>query len=123
MELPVTGGTEMKPGNKSFRILLADDHVLIRHGIKNIIKKDDKFRVVGEVSNGEELMVFLEDSQVAMIILDISMPGIGGMEATGLVKSKYPRIKILILTMHKNRQYCYNAMAAGGMTKARETSV
>lgn len=109
----MTEGTEMKPGNKSFRILLADDHVLIRHGIKNIIKKDEKFRVVGEVSNGEELMVFLKGSEVDMIILDISMPGIGGMEATRLVKSKYPRIKILMLTMHKNKQYFYNAMAAG----------
>ncbi len=104
---------EKKPGNEHFRILLADDHVLIRHGIKNIIKKDNKFHVVGEVSNGEQLMVFLEDSAVDMIILDISMPGIGGMEAVGLVKTKYPGIKILMLTMHNNKQYFYNAMAAG----------
>jgi DNA-binding NarL/FixJ family response regulator len=103
----------MKPGKESFCILLADDHVLIRHGIKNIIKKNDKLRVVGEVSNGEELMVSLENAEVDMIILDISMPGIGGMEATRLVKSKYPWIKILMLTMHKNKQYFYNAMAAG----------
>lgn len=97
----------------NYSILLADDHVLIRHGIKNIIKMNDKFQVVGEVSNGKELMDFLEDSEVDMIILDISMPGIGGMEATGMVKSKYPWIKILMLTMHKNKQYFYNAMAAG----------
>jgi len=109
----VTGDTEMKPENENFRILLADDHVLIRHGIKNIIKKDEKLQVVGEVSNGKELMAFLEESEVDMIILDISMPGIGGMEATGLVKSKYPLVKILMLTMHKNKQYFYNAMAAG----------
>jgi DNA-binding NarL/FixJ family response regulator len=109
----VTGGAEMEPGKESFCILLADDHVLIRHGIKNIIKKNDKFRIVGEAGNGEELMIFLEDSEVDMIILDISMPGIGGMEAIRLVKSKYPGTKILMLTMHKNKQYFYNAMAAG----------
>lgn len=103
----------MKPERNSFRILLADDHVLIRHGIKNIIKTDDTFQVVGEVSNGEELMVFLKDAEVDMIILDISMPGIGGMEATKLVKHQYPMIKILMLTMHNNKQYFYNAMAAG----------
>ncbi len=103
----------MKPGNESFGILLADDHVLIRHGIRNIIKKNDKFRVVGEVSNGEELMNFLEDSEVDMIILDISMPGIDGMAAIKLVKDRFPRIKILMLTMHKTKQYFYNAMAAG----------
>lgn len=98
---------------KQYQILLADDHVLIRHGIKNIIKKNDQFAVVGEVSNGKQLMGFLEDSEIDLIILDISMPDIGGMEAIGLVKSKYPWIKILMLTMHKNKQYFYNAMAAG----------
>lgn len=98
---------------ETYNILLADDHVLIRHGIKNIIKKDEKLSVVGEVSNGKELVDFLEESEVDMIILDISMPGIGGMEAIGLVKKKYPWIKILMLTMHKNKQYFYNAMSAG----------
>lgn len=103
----------MRAGKETFRVLLADDHVLIRHGIKNIIKQDEKFQVVGEVSNGKELMGFLEGSDIDMIILDISMPGIGGMEAISLVKGKYPWIKILMLTMHKNKQYFYNAMAAG----------
>lgn len=98
---------------KQYRILLADDHVLIRHGIKNIIKKNDQLEVVGEVSNGKQLMSFLEDSEVDLIILDISMPDIGGMEAIGLVKNKYSWIKILMLTMHKNKQYFYSAMAAG----------
>lgn len=98
---------------KQYRILLADDHVLIRHGIKNIIKKNEHLVVVGEVSNGKQLMSFLEDSEIDLIILDISMPDIGGMEAIGLVKNKYPWIKILMLTMHKNKQYFYNAMAAG----------
>ena len=98
---------------KQHRILVADDHVLIRYGIKNIIKKNDQFAVVGEVNNGKQLMSFLEDSEIDLIILDISMPDIGGMEALGLVKNKYPWIKILMLTMHKNKQYFYNAMAAG----------
>lgn len=105
--------TEMEPEQKRHRVLLADDHVLIRHGIKNIIDKDKQFVIVGEVSNGKELMSFLEDSEVDLIILDISMPDIGGMEAIGLVKSRYPWIKILMLTMHKNKQYFYNAMGAG----------
>ncbi|MFT5725987.1 MAG: DNA-binding NarL/FixJ family response regulator [Desulforhopalus sp.] len=98
---------------KLYRILLADDHVLIRHGIKNIIKKNEQLVVAGEVSNGKQLMSVLEDSEIDLIILDISMPDIGGMEAIGLVKTKYPWIKILMLTMHKNKQYFYNAMAAG----------
>lgn len=103
----------MKPAKDFCCILLADDHVLIRHGIRNIITMNEKLQVVGEVSSGEEIMEFLKDSEVDIIILDISMPGIGGMAAAKLVKSKYPWIKILMLTMHKNKQYFYNAMAAG----------
>ena len=103
----------MMPTNESVRILLADDHVLIRHGIKNIMKKDSRLCVAAEANNGKELLSFLDNTEVDLIILDISMPGIGGMEAIGIVKSKYPCIKILILTMHKNKQYFYNAMSAG----------
>ena len=103
----------MMPMNECVRILLADDHVLIRHGIKNIMKKDLRLNVIGEANNGKELLSFLESSEVDLIILDISMPGIGGMEVIGVVKNKYPWIKILILTMHKNKQYFYNAMSAG----------
>jgi DNA-binding NarL/FixJ family response regulator len=105
-ELPMTM-------NECVRILLADDHVLIRHGIQNIMKKDSRLQVIGEAKNGRELLDFLENSEVDLIILDISMPDIGGMEVIGIVKSKYPSIKILILTMHKNKQYFYNAMSAG----------
>ncbi|NTW87709.1 MAG: response regulator transcription factor [Desulfobulbaceae bacterium] len=103
----------MTPGQNEVRILLADDHVLIRHGIKKIIKANEALRVVGEASSGEELMGFLETLEVDLIILDIAMPGIGGMETLGKVKSRYPRIKILMLTMYKNKQYFYNAMSAG----------
>lgn len=112
-EVVVTGDKKMKPAKDCFCVLLADDHVLIRYGIRNIIKMNDKLRVVGEVSSGEEIIDFLKDSVVDLIILDISMPGIGGMAAAKLVKSKYPWIKILMLTMHKNKQYFYDAMAAG----------
>ena len=103
----------MIPGEKEYRIIIADDHVLICHGIKNIIKTAETLRVVGEASSGEELLTLLETAEVDLIILDISMPGIGGMAAIGMVKSKYPWIKILMLTMYKNKQYFYNAMAAG----------
>jgi DNA-binding NarL/FixJ family response regulator len=103
----------MASGESLYSILLADDHVLIRHGIKNIIKQDEELHVVGEVSNGEELLGFLEKQMPDLLILDISMPKINGIEAVGLVKKKYPQVKILMLTMHKNKQYFYHAMASG----------
>jgi DNA-binding NarL/FixJ family response regulator len=95
------------------KIVLADNHSLIRHGIKKLIEKNSELEVVGEVGDGEELLCFLEDHSVDLIVLDISMPGIGGMEAAASVKKKYPWIKILMLTMHTSQQIFYNAMIAG----------
>ncbi len=103
----------MTSDRNHYEILLADDHVLIRHGIKNIIKQDMTLQVVGEVSDGEELMDFLEQKIPDLLILDISMPKISGIEAIGLVKKKYPQVKVLMLTMHKNKQYFYQSMSTG----------
>lgn len=96
-----------------YTIVLADDHVLIRHGIKNIIKLDNELEVIGEVSNGEELLECLNKHTPDLVILDISMPKITGIEAVALVKKKYPKVKVLILTMHKNKQYFYQSMSGG----------
>ncbi len=96
-----------------YEILLADDHVLIRHGIKNIIKRDETLHVVGEVSDGEELMNFLAKQTPDLLVLDISMPKINGIEAVGIVKKKYPQVKVLMLTMHTNKQYFYHSMSSG----------
>lgn len=79
-----------------YRIVLADDHVLIRHGIKNLLSQNPGLQVVGEVSNGEELLVLLDSRLADLIILDISMPNIGGLEAVTLVRARYPSLKILI---------------------------
>lgn len=103
----------MESIEKNYTILLADDHVLIRHGIKNIIKQDDELEVVGEVSNGEELLDFLKEQIPDLLILDISMPKISGIEAVALVKKGYPQVKVLMLTMHKNKQYFYHSMSSG----------
>ncbi len=96
-----------------YRILLADDHVLIRHGIRNLISNNPALKVIGEVGDGEELLTFLEEMVPDLLILDISMPKLTGIEAVGKVKKAYPQVKILMLTMHKNKQYFYHAMSAG----------
>ncbi len=103
----------MDPDQKQYRILLADDHVLIRHGIRNIISNNPALKVIGEVGDGEELLTFLEKMVPDLLILDISMPKLTGIEAVGKVKKIYPQVKILMLTMHKNKQYFYHAMSAG----------
>ncbi len=103
----------MAHAKSQYRILLADDHALIRHGIRNLISNNPALKVIGEVGDGEELLEFLQVKVPDLLILDISMPKLTGIEAVSKVKKLYPKIKILMLTMHKNKQYFYHAMSAG----------
>ena len=103
----------MSQSNSHYRIVLADDHVLIRHGIKNIIAKEEQLQIVGEVGDGEELLSYLKNDLPELVILDISMPKINGVELARILKKSYPSVKILMLTMHKSKQFFYQAMSAG----------
>lgn len=103
----------MDQGIEKYRIVLADDHALIRHGIKNIISQDGRMEIVGEVGNGEELLNTLAGKTVDLLILDISMPKISGIDLTEILKKRYPSMKILILTMHKSKQFLHRAISAG----------
>jgi len=98
---------------KSYHILLADDHVMFRQGIKKIIEESNNLKIVGEVGNGLELLEFLKNHPVDMVILDISMPDMRGIEATREAKIIRPDIKVLILTMHKNTEYLQHSIKAG----------
>ena len=98
---------------KNYDILLADDHVMFRQGIKRVIEESDDLKIVGEVGNGLELLEFLKNRPVDMVILDISMPGMRGIEATREAKVIRPDIKVLILTMHNNTEYVQHSVKAG----------
>ncbi len=99
--------------DRHYRIVLADDHVLVRHWIRKIIVNNPELQVAGEVGDGLELLEFLKKSRPDMILLDISMPHLGGIDATRIIKENYPGIKVLILTMHKNKAYLEEALSAG----------
>ena len=103
----------MDARQSKYRILVADDHALIRHGIRNLLGNNPALKVIGEVGDGEELLEFLRKTVPDLLVLDISMPKLTGIEAVSKVKKLYPEIKILMLTMHKNKQYFYHAMSAG----------
>lgn len=96
-----------------YRIILADDHAMFRQGIKNILESVKDLEVVGEASNGFELLELLGQLTPDMVILDISMPQMRGIEATREIKMISSDIKVLILTMHKDMEYVYSAMSAG----------
>jgi DNA-binding NarL/FixJ family response regulator len=95
-----------------YQIILADDHLMFRNGIKRIIEDSKKLLVIGEASDGHQLLELLKTTKPDMVILDISMPKLRGLEVTHEVKSLYPDIKILILTMHRSKEYLLQALSA-----------
>lgn len=97
----------------SYSIILADDHVMVRQGIKRIIEDTPDLQVVAEVSDGYELLETLKDLPVNLVIMDISMPTLSGIEATKTIKHGFPDLKVLILTMHKSQELLNLAVAAG----------
>lgn len=98
---------------ESYSIVIADDHTLFRQGIKKIIETRADLKVIGEVSDGFELIKFLRKDRPDLVILDISMPNLRGLEAAREIKSAWPEIRILILTMHKSGAYLAQALAIG----------
>lgn len=98
---------------KNFEILLTDDHAIFRKGIRKIIEEIDGVSVCGEANDGIELLELLKTKQPDLIILDISMPNLRGLEATEEIKKLYPEIKILLLTMHKKKRFVQLGLKAG----------
>ena len=98
---------------RNYRIILADDHVIFRQGMKRLIDEETGLEVVGEANNGTELLKKIKELKPNMVLLDISMPNSSGIEIAYKIKKQYSDVKILILTMHKNKEYLYHAMSAG----------
>ena len=96
-----------------YTIVLADDHAMFREGTKKIISESPDLKVIGEAADGLELLKLLKRSTPDLIVLDISMPNLRGLEAAREIKKSFPEIKILILTMHKKEEFIYQALAAG----------
>ncbi len=96
-----------------YKILLADDHVMFRRGIRSIIQEMKTVEVVGEASDGFELLRLLKEVRPHLVIMDISMPNLRGLEATREIKTLDPEVKVLILTMHKDRDYLHHALTLG----------
>lgn len=95
-----------------YRIILADDHLMFRSGLKRIIEDAAGLAVIGEAGDGLQLLELLKKAEPNLIILDISMPKLRGLEAAREIKSRYPDVRILFLTMHRSRDYFLEALAA-----------
>ncbi len=95
------------------RTFIADDHLLVRSGIKSLLKDVPDIKVIDEAENGSDAIKKVLELKPDVILMDISMPDISGLEATSEIKKQMPSANILILTMHENEEYIYSAMKLG----------
>ncbi len=95
-------------------VLLAEDHHIVRNGIKLLLESDEEIKVVGEAVNGLETLELLANSEVDMVITDVNMPEMDGMELLGEIKGKYPKIKVVMLSMHDHEKYVIEVFKIGG---------
>ncbi len=98
---------------KRSRLILADDHILFRHGLRRILSERRDLEIVGEAGDGVELLSLLNKQNPELIFLDISMPNLRGIEVIPDIRRVCPRAKILVLTMHRDEEYLYQAISAG----------
>ena len=96
-----------------YRIVLADDHSLFRQGLKSILEGEGDFEVVDEAGDGLELIALMDRVKPDLIILDISMPNLRGIDTIPEIKRIHPEVKILIVTMHKDKEYLFQAISRG----------
>ena len=95
------------------RVIIADDHVLFREGTRNLIEQEPDIEVVGEASDGEEAVEMVTRLQPHIVLMDIAMPKVNGIEATRQIKAHHPAIAVLILTAYDNDQYIVALLEAG----------
>ncbi len=95
------------------RILMADDHTMLREGIRSLLEDQPDMQVVGEAEDGRAVVQLAAELQPDVVLMDIAMPRLNGLEATRQIKRDHPRIALLILTMHDNEEYVRQVLAAG----------
>ena len=95
------------------RILLVDDHQMFREGLKAVLKSETDFQVIGEAADGVQAVELSRELAPDVVIMDISMPEMSGVEATGIIHAESPDIKIIILSMHTEKRYILGALKAG----------
>jgi DNA-binding NarL/FixJ family response regulator len=98
---------------KRIRVVLVDDHKILRDGLKILIDGEPDFEVVGEANNGEEALVIAEAIEPDVIIMDLGMPGLGGLNAIRALKSKSSKSKIVVLTMHGEKEMISQSFKVG----------
>ena len=103
----------MNSSVKPVRVMLADDHTLVRAGIRALLEKLPGVEVVGEAGDGREVLKLVKLHQPDVVLMDISMPGLNGLEAAVRMAKEFPDVRVIILSMHPNEEYVWRALKAG----------
>jgi DNA-binding NarL/FixJ family response regulator len=95
------------------RVLLADDHVLVRAGIRSLLEKMPGMEVVGEASNGRETLALVRSELPNLVLIDIAMPDLNGLDTLAQVVKNFPSVKVIVLSAHANEEYVIRALRSG----------
>ncbi len=102
------------------RVLIVDDHLLIREGLKKVLSRQNDIQVVGEADEGHATLALVADLAADVLVLDINLPGLSGLEVLSEVRKRHPDLPVLILSIHPEERYALRAFksgAAGYLTK------
>ena len=95
------------------RVLLAEDHTIVRKGLRSLLDAEPDIEVVGEADNGRQAIQQVHDLGPDVVLMDITMPELNGLEATRRIKGQFPQVQVLVLSMHANEQYVFEILRAG----------
>ena len=98
---------------QTIRVLIVDDHTIVRAGIRLLLQAEPDIEVVGEAGDGQEAIAQTEALQPDVVLMDLAMPGISGLEATREIRRRWPQVQVLALTMHRSDDYFFRMLEAG----------
>lgn len=99
--------------NKKYRLLIAEDHTLLRAGLRALLSQDPDIEIVGEADNGRDAIQAVGALSPHLVLMDLTMPGMNGIEAIRDIKRRYPETRVLVLTIHKTDEYIHESLRAG----------
>jgi len=97
----------------SIRVLLVDDHAIIREGLRSLLEKQPEMKVIADTDNGRKAIELVRELLPNIVIMDISMPGLNGIEATRQITAEFPHVKVIALSIHSKRRFVADMLSAG----------